>query len=113
MKHISGDEALQLKEKLDALQRRYSDLTSKGADLLRVASETLPLVQQFHNSHDRLVKWMNKAEASLQSAEPSEQDIISLEEELQHYRPLLEAINLVGPQLCQVWICFIKIVYFF
>lgn len=56
MKHISGDEALQLKDKLDALQRRYNDLTSRGAELLRVASETLPLVQQLYNSHARLVK---------------------------------------------------------
>lgn len=55
MKHISGDEALQLKDKLDALQRRYNDLTSRGADLLRVASETLPLVEQLYNSHARLV----------------------------------------------------------
>lgn len=53
MKHISGDEALQLKDKLDALQRRYNDLTSKGADLLRIASETLPLVQQLYNSHNK------------------------------------------------------------
>ena len=53
MKHISGDEALQLKDKLDALQRRYNDLTSRGAELLRVASETLPLVQQLYNSHAR------------------------------------------------------------
>lgn len=51
MKHISGDEALQLKEKLDALQRRYSELAGKGAELLRLASDTLPLVQQFAASH--------------------------------------------------------------
>lgn len=55
MKHISGDEALQLKDKLDALQRRYNDLTSKGAELLRIASETLPLVQQLYNNHNKLV----------------------------------------------------------
>lgn len=108
MKHISGDEALQLKEKLDALQRRYSDLTTKGADLLKVASEALPLVQQFHNSHNKLIDWMTIAESALQCAEPREQDVIRLEEDLQHYRPLLEAINSVGPQLCQVSIFFCK-----
>lgn len=37
MKHISNDEAIQLKDKLDSLQRRYHDLVSRGADLLKNA----------------------------------------------------------------------------
>lgn len=37
MKHISNDEAIQLKDKLDSLQRRYNDLTARGADLLKNA----------------------------------------------------------------------------
>ncbi len=37
MKHISNDEAIQLKDKLDTLQRRYRDLVSRGADLLKTA----------------------------------------------------------------------------
>lgn len=37
MKHISNDEAIQLKDKLDSLQRRYRDLVSRGADLLKTA----------------------------------------------------------------------------
>ncbi|XP_047035656.1 uncharacterized protein LOC124641568 isoform X30 [Helicoverpa zea] len=102
MKHISGDEALQLKDKLDALQRRYNDLTSRGAELLRVASETLPLVQQLYNSHGRLTDWMAGAESCLQSVEPREEDILRLEAELQEYRPVLENINQIGPQLCQI-----------
>ncbi|XP_050356013.1 dystonin isoform X20 [Nymphalis io] len=102
MKHISGDEALQLKDKLDALQRRYNELTSRGADLLRVASETLPLVQQLYNSHAKLTDWMSSAETCLQSVEPREEDILRLEAELQEFRPVLDNINLVGPQLCQI-----------
>ncbi|CAK1543368.1 unnamed protein product [Leptosia nina] len=102
MKHISGDEALQLKDKLDALQRRYNDLTSRGADLLKLASDTLPLVQQLYNSHTKLTEWMASAETCLQSVEPREEDILRLEAELQEFRPLLDNINLVGPQLCQI-----------
>ncbi|XP_045525137.1 microtubule-actin cross-linking factor 1 isoform X20 [Pieris brassicae] len=102
MKHISGDEALQLKDKLDALQRRYNDLTAKGADLLKLASDTLPLVQQLYNSHTKLTEWMASAETCLQSVEPREQDILRLEAELQEFRPLLDNINVVGPQLCQI-----------
>lgn len=41
MKHISNDEAIQLKDKLDSLQRRYHDLVSRGADLLKNAQVNL------------------------------------------------------------------------
>ncbi|XP_072947994.1 microtubule-actin cross-linking factor 1 isoform X5 [Epargyreus clarus] len=102
MKHISGDEALQLKDKLDALQRRYNELTSRGAELLRVASETLPLVQQLYNNHTKLTEWMSSAETCLQSVEPREEDIMRLEAELQEFKPVLDSINLIGPQLCQI-----------
>ncbi|XP_046680749.1 dystonin isoform X29 [Homalodisca vitripennis] len=102
MKHISSDEAIQLKDKLDSLQRRYNDLTSRGSDLLKHAQEALPLVQQFHNSHNRLVDWMLGAETQLQCAEPREDDIQRLEQDIQEFRPVLESINLIGPQLCQI-----------
>uniref|UniRef100_A0A8D8X998 Dystonin n=1 Tax=Cacopsylla melanoneura TaxID=428564 RepID=A0A8D8X998_9HEMI len=102
MKHISSDEAIQLKDKLDSLQRRYNELTARGADMLKHAQEALPLVQQFHNSHHRLVDWMLGAEATLQAAEPREEDISRLEADIQEFRPVLENINLIGPQLCQI-----------
>ncbi|XP_031356417.1 dystonin isoform X4 [Photinus pyralis] len=101
MRHISSDEALQLKDKLDSLQRRYNELTSRGADLLKNAQDLLPLVQQFHNNHNCLGEWMKTAESVLQSADTNENEIARLELDLQEQRPILEAINLLGPQLCQ------------
>ncbi|KAK5647774.1 hypothetical protein RI129_002666 [Pyrocoelia pectoralis] len=101
MRHISSDEALQLKDKLDSLQRRYNELTSRGADLLKNAQDLLPLVQQFHNNHNCLGDWMKNAENVLQSADTNENEIARLELDLQEQRPVLEAINLLGPQLCQ------------
>nr|CAH7752772.1 unnamed protein product [Callosobruchus chinensis] len=101
MRHISSDEALQLKDKLDSLQRRYNDLTTRATDLLKHAEAMLPLVQKFHNNHNRLVEWMQGAEAVLQSAEPHEGEIARLEVDLQELRPVLETINVLGPQLCQ------------
>ncbi|XP_028131989.1 microtubule-actin cross-linking factor 1 isoform X36 [Diabrotica virgifera virgifera] len=101
MRHISSDEALELKDKLDSLQRRYNDLTTKAADLLKHAETILPLVQKFHTNHNRLVDWMQGAENILQSAEPHEGDIARLEIDLQELRPVLETINVLGPQLCQ------------
>lgn len=102
MKHISSDEALQLKDKLDSLQRRFNDLVSRGSDLLKHAQESLPLVQQFHDNHNRLMDWMQAAESALQSAEPREDEIIRLEMEISEYRPVLDKINAVGPQLSQL-----------
>ncbi|XP_070510259.1 microtubule-actin cross-linking factor 1 isoform X16 [Cardiocondyla obscurior] len=102
MKHISSDEALQLKDKLDSLQRRFNDLVTRGSDLLKHAQESLPLVQQFHDNHNRLMDWMQGAETALQSAEPREEEIIRLEMEISEYRPVLDKINAVGPQLCQM-----------
>ncbi|KOX72958.1 Dystonin [Melipona quadrifasciata] len=72
MKHISSDEALQLKDKLDSLQRRFNDLVSRAA------------------------------ESALQLAEPREDEIIRLEMEISEYRPVLDKINAVGPQLSQL-----------
>lgn len=102
MKHISSDEALQLKDKLDSLQRRFNELVTRGSDLLKHAQEALPLVQQFHENHNKLMDWMQAAEAALQSAEPREEEIIRLEMEISEYRPVLDKINTIGPQLCQI-----------
>ncbi|XP_062535716.1 uncharacterized protein LOC134204925 isoform X3 [Armigeres subalbatus] len=102
MKHISSDEALQLKDKLDSLQRRYGELTTKGGDLLKHAKDALPLVQQFHQSHIRLVDWMQAAESKLATGDSNEIDIVRLESDLSEMRPVLETVNSVGPQLCQI-----------
>ncbi|XP_058834599.1 dystonin isoform X35 [Topomyia yanbarensis] len=102
MKHISSDEALQLKDKLDSLQRRYGELTTKGGDLLKRAQDALPLVQQFHQSHIRLVDWMQAAESTLATGDSNEIDIVRLEGDLSEMRPVLEAVNSIGPQLCQI-----------
>ncbi|XP_042210392.1 microtubule-actin cross-linking factor 1-like isoform X9 [Homarus americanus] len=107
MKHISSDEALQLKDKLDSIHRRYNDLSAKATDLHKAANEALPLVQQFHSAHERLGSWMLSVEGQLQSIDssgqgPLEEEIERLAQEIQENRPLVEAVNLVGPQLCQI-----------
>merc|ERR1719188_1512758 len=107
MKNISSEEAIQLKDKLDSLQRKYNDLASKAAELLKNAQDMLPLVQNFHQSHNRLSDWMNGVEGIIQSLdtyslEEQEGEIHRLEGDIQEHRPLLEGINLTGPQLCQL-----------
>jgi dystonin len=107
MKVISSEEALQLKEKLDSLQRKYNDLASKAADLLKNAQDMLPLVQNFHQSHNRLNEWMTGVEGIFQSLdtfnlEDQELEIKRLEQDVVDNRPLLEQVSLTGPQLCQL-----------
>ena len=112
MRHITSEEALQLKEKLDSVQRRYTDLTGRADDLLKHAQETIPLVEQFHRSHGRLSDWLLDAETRVQALESAsaggssglglqEAIIDRLESELAEFRPLLDTVNQSGPQLCQ------------
>jgi len=107
MKYINNEEALQLKDKIDSLQRKYNDLATKAADLLKNAQEMMPLVQSFHQSHNRLYEWFSGVEEILQSLdsnnlEDQEIEIKRLEQEVNENRPLLENINSSGPKLCQV-----------
>lgn len=102
MKHITADEAIQLKDKLDSIQRRYGELANKGGDLLKNHQAALPIVQKFYDAHNRLIEWMQGAEGALATGDPRESDILRLESELSEMRPILETVNLVGPQLCQL-----------
>ncbi|EFX86426.1 hypothetical protein DAPPUDRAFT_313136 [Daphnia pulex] len=101
MRHITNEEALQLKEKLDSVQRRYTDLTGRADDLLKHAQETLPLVEQFHSSHNGLANWLLDAEDRLAGLDVQESIIARLENELAEVRPFLDTVNQSGPQLCQ------------
>lgn len=107
MQSISNTEAMQLKDKIDALQRKYLDLAMKTADLFNTGQEMLPLVQEFHASHNKLHEWLDSAEKTLKSLEL--QNIQEQEDEIRHFeseivenKQLLDLVNLTGPKLCQL-----------
>lgn len=107
MRCISNEEALQLKDKLDVLQRKYSMLATRAADLLKNAQDMTPLVQKFHQSHNKLSEWLTGCEGILQSLdtynmEDQELEIKRLEQDIVEIKPLVENINIFGPQLCQM-----------
>ncbi|KAG8192780.1 hypothetical protein JTE90_019099 [Oedothorax gibbosus] len=107
MKHASGDDVIRMKEKLDNLSVKFTDLTSRAADKLRQAQDSLPLVQNYHASHERVTTWMDATERQLKNLEnvglSSQETIIQrLEGEIQEYRPLVDTLNHLGPQLCQM-----------
>ncbi|XP_043245138.1 dystonin-like isoform X38 [Amphibalanus amphitrite] len=105
MKHISSDEALQLKDKLDSVSHRYQDLESKASSLLKSAQEVLPLVHAFHKAHNELTEWLVSAEQTLQTVDSqhnAEQLMETLEKEVSQHRGLLDQVNQAGPQLSQI-----------
>ncbi|PRD36621.1 UNVERIFIED_CONTAM: Dst [Trichonephila clavipes] len=69
MKHASGDDVIRMKEKLDNLSIKFTDLTSRAADKLRQAQDSLPLVQNYHASHERITTWMDTTERQLKNLE--------------------------------------------
>ncbi|XP_074600372.1 dystonin-like protein short stop isoform X2 [Brevipalpus obovatus] len=104
MKHASGEDAIQVKDKLDALNARYNELVHRAADKLRQAQDAFPICDSFHSAHDRLNNWMDEAERALKSLENlslnvQEVTIQRLEGELPKHKALLEQINHLGPQL--------------
>lgn len=99
---ISQDEALKLKDKLDALGRRYIEISNKANDYLNNITDALTMAQDFHGSHNRLVNWMQNAESILVGNAANEIEVMSLENDLTKMRNELESVNSIGPQLSQL-----------
>ena len=67
----------------------------------------MPLVQKYHQKHNQLSDWMTGVEGIFQSLdnqslEDQEMELNRLEQDIQDNRPHLEAVNITGPQLCQL-----------
>ncbi|CAG2163885.1 unnamed protein product [Oppiella nova] len=107
MKHSSGGDSIFIKEKLDSLQSRFSELTHKSSDKLQQAREALPICQNFHDAHNNLNAWMDDAERELKNINSlnlsaQEKIIVKLEKQIPENRSLLETMNHLGPQLSQI-----------
>ena len=104
MKHSSGGDSIFIKEKLDALQSRFSELNHRTSEKLMQAKEALPIAQNFHSAHNKLNAWMDDAERELKNLgslnlSAQEKIIVKLEKELPENKTLLETMNHLGPQL--------------
>jgi dystonin len=97
MKNIPSDEALEYKDKLDAVQICSGELAKKGRDKLKDFQYALQLVEKFHECYENLFCWRKGAETKTE-----EHDIIRLEIDLQKMRSILEQINQIGSQICQI-----------
>ncbi|RWS27955.1 microtubule-actin cross-linking factor 1-like protein [Leptotrombidium deliense] len=106
MRH-AGQEALQVKEKLNALQSRYTELVHRSRDKLKSAEDALPIAEKFHTAHDNLNHWMDEAESMLKTAMSQsffQQESVTqrLTSEVTKCRSLLEQMHHSGPQLGQI-----------
>ncbi|XP_022692769.1 microtubule-actin cross-linking factor 1-like isoform X2 [Varroa jacobsoni] len=107
MRFATGDDAFNLKDRLDNLQARYNDLASKAAERVRQAQEALPIAQNFHQNHEKVSNWIDEAETVLKSVEGAglnaqESAIHRLEQDISQVRKIIEVVNHLGPQLCQL-----------
>ncbi|CAL1261306.1 unnamed protein product [Larinioides sclopetarius] len=107
MKVASGEDSIQMKEKLDSLNIKVSEISNKIKDRLRTAEESLPLVETFYTAINKLSTWLDSLETSLKLLDSSTLDvqresIKKLEESIPEYRSILETINNTGPRLCQL-----------
>ncbi|GIX80799.1 microtubule-actin cross-linking factor 1 [Caerostris extrusa] len=107
MKNASGEDSIQMKEKLDTLNIKLSEISNKLNERLKTAEESLPLVETFYSAINKLSDWLDSSESSLKNFDSSTLDFQSenikkLEESIPEYRGVLETINNCGPRLCQL-----------
>ncbi|XP_054709316.1 LOW QUALITY PROTEIN: microtubule-actin cross-linking factor 1, isoforms 1/2/3/4/5-like [Uloborus diversus] len=107
MKHVTGDDAIQMKEKLDSLNRKLNDVSTKLNERLKIGEESLPLVESFYSANNKLISLLNSMERSLKHLDSSALDIQAktiktLEESVAESREQLEIVNHTGPRLCQL-----------
>ncbi|XP_014668088.1 PREDICTED: dystonin-like [Priapulus caudatus] len=107
MRSTSGDEAMNVKNQLDNVRQRYTDLSNRGSDLSQQMNDALSFARQFHDSHNNISDWLLQVEPQLKSAdavgvEEQYHIIKSLEAELETYKAVMEAITESGARLMQL-----------
>lgn len=60
---------MNVKNQLDNLKQRYTDLSNRGGDLSQQMHDALSSAKQFHESHNKLSDWLLKVEPELKSAD--------------------------------------------
>uniref|UniRef100_A0A183DBQ5 Spectrin alpha chain-like protein n=1 Tax=Gongylonema pulchrum TaxID=637853 RepID=A0A183DBQ5_9BILA len=66
-KQTTGDEAIALQSRIEALRTRYIDLTAVIDAKIAVLSEALPLAERFHEGCGIVQQWMDAVEQDMQN----------------------------------------------
>lgn len=68
-RQTTGDEAIALQSRIEALRARYLDLTAVTDAKIAIISEALPLSEKFHDGYDIVQQWMDAVEQDLQTVD--------------------------------------------
>ncbi len=71
LKHCSGDDSFTVQEKIDAAKTRYRSLDERLSTSLQHLDEALPLARNFHDTHEKLLSWLQHIEPELRAPEPT------------------------------------------
>lgn len=72
---ILGEDSIQMKEKLDALNIKVTETSNKLNERLKTIEMSLPLVESFYSSFSKLTSWMDSLESSLKIFDSSSLDV--------------------------------------
>ncbi|VBB27153.1 unnamed protein product [Acanthocheilonema viteae] len=103
-KQTTGDEAIALQSRIEALRTRYLNLTAVTDAKIAILSEALPLSEKFHDGYDIIQQWMDAVEQDLQivGQNPLETQatiLAQMEDDLTKLRFDVEEISDISKQL--------------
>ncbi|MCP9258009.1 hypothetical protein DINM_001173 [Dirofilaria immitis] len=103
-RQTTGDEAIALQSRIEALRARYLDLTAITDAKIAILSEALPLSEKFHDGYDIVQQWMDAIEQDLQTIDQTPLEtqatiLAQMEDDLAKWRSDVEEISDVSKQL--------------
>ncbi|VDK41941.1 unnamed protein product [Anisakis simplex] len=103
-RQTTGDEAIALQSRIEALRTRYSQVASVTDSKIATLSEALPLSERFHEGCENVQQWMDAVEQDLQNIDqvPLEAQsalIAQMEDDLGKWRVDVDEINSISKQL--------------
>ncbi|KHN76670.1 Dystonin [Toxocara canis] len=106
-RQTTGDEAIALQSRIEALRTRYTELASVTDSKIAVLSEALPLSERFHDGCETVQQWMDAVEQDMHNIDqvPLEAQsalIAQMEDDLEKWREDVEKINGISKQLQQL-----------
>uniref|UniRef100_A0A0R3RSE7 GAR domain-containing protein n=1 Tax=Elaeophora elaphi TaxID=1147741 RepID=A0A0R3RSE7_9BILA len=103
-RQTTGDEAIALQSRIEALRSRYLDLTAVTDAKIAILSEALPLSEKFHDGYEIVQQWMDAVEQDLQTVDQNPLEtqatiLAQMEDDLTKLRLDVEEISDFSKQL--------------
>ena len=103
---VAGDDVVSVQDKVNHVKDRYSALDTKCGERLGQMEQALPLAQNFFDTHEKLLDWLQHIEPDLRAKEATgpeaEKQLEELQRKVDECRPLLDVLNQDGPHLAML-----------